>query len=274
VQQPHHYRGPIKAVVLDWAGTTVDHGCIAPAATFMEAFAGAGVPITLVEARAHMGRPKREHVKAILGMERVSAAWLTVRGRSPGEEEVDEVYSRLLPLQVKVAERYSDVIFGVVETVSALRARGLAIASTTGYPRAVMEVLAPAAKRQGYEPDVVICADDTPSGRPGPFMALEALVRLSISPVESVVKVGDTAADIAEGLNGGMWSVGVAVTGNEVGLSAVEYAALAPGEQAAARSAAMEKLMAAGAHYVVSSLDEIMPVLDDIDRRLAAGEKP
>ena len=29
---PHRYLGPLKAVVLDWAGTTVDHGCMAPAA--------------------------------------------------------------------------------------------------------------------------------------------------------------------------------------------------------------------------------------------------
>ncbi|MGC8626161.1 MAG: phosphonoacetaldehyde hydrolase [Acidimicrobiales bacterium] len=274
MQQLKRYQGPVNAVVLDWAGTTVDHGCMAPAATFMEAFARAGVPITIGEARADMGKPKRAHVKAILDMRRVSAAWLEVRGKSPGEREVEEIYRSLLQLQVEVAERYSEVIPGVVETVLALRARGLAVASTTGYPRAVMEVLVPAAKRQGYEPDVVICADDTPEGRPGPFMALEALVRLSISPVESVVKVGDTAVDIAEGLNGGMWSVGVAVTGNEVGLSASEYAALAPREQEAARSVAAGKLKAAGAHYVVSRLDEVMAVLDDIEKRLAAGEKP
>jgi phosphonoacetaldehyde hydrolase len=45
-------------------------------------------------------------------------------------------------------------------------------------------------------------------------MALQALIKLSVSPVQAVVKIGDTAVDIEEGLNGGMWSVGVAVTGN------------------------------------------------------------
>ncbi len=28
------YRGPIKMVVLDWAGTTMDFGCMAPAVVF------------------------------------------------------------------------------------------------------------------------------------------------------------------------------------------------------------------------------------------------
>jgi phosphonoacetaldehyde hydrolase len=150
----------------------------------------------------------------------------------------------------------------------------MAIASTTGYPREVMDVVLRVAKEQGYEPDVTVCAGDTPAGRPGPFMALQALIKLSISPVEAVVKIGDTVVDIEEGLNGGMWSVGVAVTGNEVGLSAAEYAALPTDKQRRLAAVASEKLAAAGAHYVVDSLAEVIPVLDLIEVRLAAGEKP
>ena len=48
------YQGPLQAVVLDWAGTTVDHGCLAPAAIFREAFAAHGVDITVAQARAPM----------------------------------------------------------------------------------------------------------------------------------------------------------------------------------------------------------------------------
>ena len=94
-----------------------------------------------------------------------------------------------------------------------------------------MDVVVRVAKEQGYEADVTICAGDTPAGRPGPFMALQALIKLSISPVEAVVKIGDTVVDIEEGLNGGMWSVGIAVTGNEVGLTATEYAAVSADER-------------------------------------------
>ena len=32
------YRGPIEAVLFDWAGTTMDFGCIAPAEVFVEVF--------------------------------------------------------------------------------------------------------------------------------------------------------------------------------------------------------------------------------------------
>jgi phosphonoacetaldehyde hydrolase len=71
-----------------------------------------------------------------------------------------------------------------------------------------------------------------------------------------------------------MWSVGVSVTGNEVGLSAGEYAALPVDKQRRLAAVATERLAAAGAHYVVDSLGDVLPVLDLIEARLAAGEKP
>ena len=273
VQNPH-YSGPLRAVVLDWAGTTVDFGCMAPVATFMQAFEESGVPITVEEARAPMGTPKWRHIQAIIQADAVRARWQEAHGKTPDDADVDALYERFLPLQVQTVEQNSGLIPGVVEAIAALRERGLSIASTTGYPREVMEVVLRVAKEQGYEPDVTICAGDTPTGRPGPFMALQALIKLSISPVQSVVKIGDTAVDIEEGLNGGMWSVGVAVTGNEVGLPLGELNSLPADDKRAVTAKATETLLAAGAHYVVDSLVDIMPVLDSIEERLAAGEKP
>ncbi len=270
----HRYIGPLKAGVRDWAGSTVDHGCLAPVATFMQAFAETGVPITVSEARAPMGMAKWHHIQAITRMASVATRWQAVHGSLPEDQDVDALYQRFLPLQVRTVEQHSDVIPGVVEVVAAFRARGLAVASTTGYPREVMDVVVRIAKEQGYEADVTICAGDTPAGRPGPFMALQALIKLSISPVEAVVKIGDTAVDIEEGLNGGMWSVGIAVTGNEVGLTAAEYAAKSAGEQLRLAKEATERLYAAGAHYVVDGLGEVLPVLDEIEERLAKGDKP
>lgn len=51
------YRGPLKAVILDWAGTTMDFGCLAPAVVFMEIYKRFGVEITMAQAReqAHAG---------------------------------------------------------------------------------------------------------------------------------------------------------------------------------------------------------------------------
>ena len=46
----------LKAVILDWAGTTLDYGCYAPAVVFTEVFKRRGVEISMQEAREPMGR--------------------------------------------------------------------------------------------------------------------------------------------------------------------------------------------------------------------------
>lgn len=268
------YRGRLRAAVLDWAGTVVDHGCMAPAATFIEAFAGFGVPVTVAQARAPMGMAKRDHIKAIVEHPEVAAAWLARHGSAAGEGDIDAIYDRFLPLQVAVVEQHSDLVPGALDAVQAMRARGMAIGSTTGYPRAVMAVAARAARAQGYVPDCVISAEDTPKGRPGPFPALKALIEMAVFPVEAVVKIGDTVVDVEEGLNGGMWSIAITATGNEVGLGLEEWLALTQAERAGLMAAAEDKLLRAGAHYVCASIADVLPVLDEIDARLARGEKP
>jgi phosphonoacetaldehyde hydrolase len=268
------YRGRLRAAILDWAGTVVDHGCMAPAATFIEAFADYEVPVTAAQVRAPMGMAKRDHIRAITEIPDVAAAWTAQHGSPPGEAEIDALYERFLPLQVAMVEKHSDLIPGALEAVASMRARGLKIGSTTGYPRAVMDVVVRTAAAQGYAPDTIVCAEDTPKGRPGPFPALKALIDMAVFPVEAVVKIGDTVVDVEEGLNGGMWSVGITVTGNEVGLSLADWRALPDYEQTQYRMAAAGKLTAAGAHYVIDALADIGPVLQDIEARLARGEKP
>ena len=56
---------PLKAVILDWAGTVVDHGCIGPVAVFIEVFARKGVAVTAAQARKPMGLMKKDHVRAM-----------------------------------------------------------------------------------------------------------------------------------------------------------------------------------------------------------------
>lgn len=79
---------------------------------------------------------------------------------------------------------------------------------------------------------------------------------------------------ILEGLAAGMWTVGVRKTGNELGLDEAEVAALPPAELASRLAAATARFEAAGAHYVVDSVADLPPVLDEIASRIAAGQSP
>ena len=92
--------------------------------------------------------------------------------------------------------------------------------------------------------------------------------------MEAVVKIGDTIADVEEGLNGGMWTIAVTTTGNEVGLALDEWNALAQDKQDRLRKSAADKLAAAGAHYVIDSVADALPILDKIELALERGEKP
>jgi len=60
----------------------------------------------------------------------------------------------------------------------------------------MMEVLAPKAKENGYEPDCIVCPDEVPAGRPFPWMCYENAIRLGAYPMQAIVKVGDTLPDI------------------------------------------------------------------------------
>ena len=95
------YHGPLKAVILDWAGTTVDYGSRAPAVAFVEVFAARGVEISIEEARGPMGRAKRDHIRAITEVPRVASAWRFVHGMPCTDEDIDELYADFLPMQLR-----------------------------------------------------------------------------------------------------------------------------------------------------------------------------
>jgi len=103
---------------------------------------------------------------------------------------------------------------------------------------------------------------------------LQNVINLQVSPVEGCVKVDDTVPGVEEGLNAGMWSIGLAMSGNEVGLPLKDVQALPPADRERRRQRAYTRMSQCGAHYVVDSIADIMPCLDDIEQRLARGERP
>jgi phosphonoacetaldehyde hydrolase len=268
------YRGPLQAVVFDWAGTTVDYGCFSPTAPFIEVFAARGVTVTIEQARRPMGLMKRDHLRALTQLPEVAAQWQAVHGRPPTEADVEALFAEFVPLQLAVLSDYAAPIPGVVETVAELRRRGVKIGSTTGYTREMMNVLVPEAARRGYAPDAWTCSTDVPAGRPYPWMVFQNAMQLNVYPMEAMVKIGDTVPDIEEGLNAGMWTVGVALTGNELGLTEAEAAALSPEARRQRLTPIYQKLYQAGAHDVVDSVADCLPVLAEIGERLARGERP
>lgn len=264
------------AVVLDWAGTVVDMGSLAPTAAILQAFHEEGVEVTLPEVRAAMGMGKREHVEAIAKLPSVQGR-MSALGCHPLPEPaaiVDRVYARLEPLLCYAVRRHSQLIPGAAEAVRALRARGMRIGSNTGYTRKMMQELLPLAAAQGYSPDCVVCADEVPGGRPAPWMLQLAAQRLGIYPMSAIVKVGDTVADVQEARNAGCWAVAVLRTGNEIGRSAEDLGRLADAQLQQLLETARAKLLAAGAHAVIDTIADLPDVVPSLEERMRAGERP
>jgi phosphonoacetaldehyde hydrolase len=251
----------IEAVIFDWAGTTVDHGCMSPLAPFLEVFRRRGVAVSADAARGPMGTHKRTHIERLTALPEVRAAWQAQHGRPPTSADVDAMFAEFVPLQLAVLRDFAEPIAGCVEVVSALRARGVRIGSTTGYTRAMMDVLAPEAARRGFAPDVIVAADEVRRARPWPDMCLRNVMELGVSSVSACVKVDDTVAGIEEGLRAGMWTVGVVMTGNELGCTAADLAAMDPSERALRRAGGSAHLRAAGAHVVIDGIADLPSAL-------------
>lgn len=264
----------VKAFIFDWAGTMVDHGCCAPVLALQKVFADEGVAITDEEARADMGKAKDAHIRAILAKPRVEEHWKAVKGARADDADVARLFNAVGPLMQAAAAQCSALIPGAVELVETLRARGVKIGSSTGYTRDMMRDILPLAQNQGYAPDFTVCAGETSEGRPAPFMIWKNLIELGVWPTSSCVKVDDAPVGIVAGRNAGCWTIGVAASGNEIGLSLEAYTKLDQSEREMRLQNARRSLSAAGAHYVVDSVADIPALLDEIDQRIGAGERP
>jgi phosphonoacetaldehyde hydrolase len=251
-------KSAIQAVVFDWAGTMIDFGCRAPVLALREVFAEAGIEITEAEARADMGKAKRDHVRALLVMPRIAGLWQARYGAVSAEVDVDRLHDAVEPKMRVAAGDRATLIPGAARIVADLRASGVKIGSTTGYTRPMMADILPLAASQGY----------------APLMMWKALVELGAWPAGACVKVDDAVVGIGEGLEVGAWTVGLSASGNGLGLEQGALAILPETERHARIEASAQSLREAGAHYVIDSVADLGSVLAEIATRIESGERP
>jgi phosphonoacetaldehyde hydrolase len=261
----------IQAVILDWAGTVIDYGCFAPMHAFMQTFEDAGVPITAREAREPMGMLKWDHIQAITQTDRVRHAWQAAYGAEPGKADIDRLYAGFEGTLMASLKEYTNPIPGALDTVRKLREAGIRIGSTTGYTRAMMDVIVPEALAKGYSPDCLVTPDETGAGRPSPNMIFRNLMTLGIFPPRTVVKVGDTVSDMQEGRNAGVWTVGVILGSSELGLTQSEVEEMPASELEERMNETRHVFEAAGADYVIASISQLPDVIDELERGVLEG---
>jgi len=273
------FRGPLKAAILDWSGTTADAHVLAPAVVFAEVFKKHSVPISMAEARLPMGLRKDLHIAKILEIPAVRKRWTDKKGSPPTQADVDKLFADFIPIQLKVLPQYTTLLPGTAEAVTKLKKDfGLKIGITTGFTSVMVDVLLAAAKTQGFVPDSSVAGDHVPNNmgfRPAPFMVYQNMCNLGVFPIESVVKVDDTITGVGEGLNAGCWAVGVAGCSNYTNVDSLEHwQDMSPQDKQKRIEESRQKLNESGAHYVIDSIIDLPYVVQDINQRLANGEKP
>ena len=249
----------------DWAGTTVDYGCFAPVQAFMETFKAAGVEPTMEETRKPMGMLKIDHIRTMLHMERIEAEWVRVHGAKPTEEDVQALYAPYEEKLLSILHNFADPKPHVLGAVAELREMGIKIGSTTGYNDKMMAIVAPAAKKNGYEPDFMVTPDSTDGkGRPYPYMMFRNMEALGVTSVTEVAKVGDTVLDIKEGKNAGVFTIGVIEGSSELAMTQEEFEGLNEADREAACAKVAETFRAAGADAIIRTFAELPALIRQI----------
>lgn len=257
----------IEAIIFDWAGTTVDFGSFAPVQAFIDGFKKFGITPTLEEVRKPMGILKWNHIEAMMNMPRIAAEWERINGRISNKEDVDAVYEESEKALLSLLHNFTEPKPFVLDTIEELRSMNIKIGSTTGYTDEMMEIVVPRAKDNGYAPDFYCTPNSVNNmGRPYPYMIFKNMEALKLSDVRNVMKVGDTVADIKEGKNAGIISVGVIEGSSIMGLSKAEFDALSEEEKKLESQRVRRVYNEAGADFVIDNLLELVSLVKSMEK--------
>ena len=257
----------IKLVIFDWAGTTIDFGCMAPVYAFKQAFKEIDIDVTFEEIRKPMGMLKIDHIKTMFEMKSIKDQFLEKKKRNYNDEDINLVYELFEKILFKDLELYTNPIPGVLETVQRLKEMNIKIGSTTGYTSKMIRVVAPRAKINGYSPGFLATADMTGKGRPDPSMIELNKIFFEIKNSSEVLKVGDTVSDILEGKNANCISACVIEGSSELGLSEKEFneTSLEVLEKESRR--VYNTFKKYEPDYILNKITDLIPIIESLNKK-------
>ena len=269
----------LQGVVLDFSGTTLDAHVIAPAFAFVKAFEVEGVNITMEEARQPMGLRKDLHIQKLLELPSVIEKWLAKKRIKPTPEDGACIFKHFLPIQNACLKEFSELLPGTLEASNQIKNHyKCKIGLTTGFTRESVNILLKEAESQGLMFDSAVAGDDIGSEmgfRPAPFMVWKNMEKFQIFDRRTIIKVDDTLGGVGEGLNAGVWTVGLYRYSNYTNINSIkEWKSMKNEEFEKKVKNSKEILMKSGAHYIADSMKDLPEIMEDINKRLGQGESP
>ncbi len=194
----------MQLVIFDLTGTVVwDNGGTGRCMT--EALQAVGVSVTSEQVENVAGFSKPSAIRRLLA---------EVTGTRPTEDLVAAVHGGFVERMIALYRSGHGIeeMPGATAVLRRLKARGIRVALDTGCSRVIVDAVL---DRLGWRaPDLIdatVASDEVASGRPSADLILEAMRRTGVADVSATAKVGDTPADLLEGMAAGCgWVVGVA----------------------------------------------------------------
>jgi phosphonoacetaldehyde hydrolase len=189
----------IKLVVFDMAGTTVNDkidGLPLVLKSYDEALKNYGVSVPMEVLNAQRGRDKWTVIKEL------------------GGNNAQAIYEDFITELRKNVGKTREVE-GTSSTFKFLQEHQVKVVASTGFP---VEIAKPMINHLRWLEDKLIdswiCSEQVGASRPDPAMILHAMKKMGVSHKSSVVKIDDTVKGIEEGLNAGVYTIGV-LTGSQ-----------------------------------------------------------
>ncbi len=223
------YKGPIKLVILDIAGTVCDGpqdlkhfypnddglAVKGPVIVFEKMFKAHGMDVDWETIRRPMGKFKKEHLADILAFDDVAAQFRKAHGHDWTSQDLDEMFDMFRPTmaEVAVSEDLIRPFHGVAKAIGELQKAGILVGCDTGYPKETYEAIyGTLASKFSIRFDVTADSENV-RGRPTPFLVYDCMYKTNVYPPAAVVKADDITAGVEEGVNSGAWTVGIYETG-------------------------------------------------------------
>ena len=193
--------GPIDLVVFDLAGTTIDDAGNAVLTSLLEAARIHDLPGTPEELNAVMGMDKREVFADLAARKAPDADPTSVAALAR-----DALATFIAAMRASYERRLVPMP-GAEDTFAFLRARGIKIATDTGFDSVIGGLIMERLDWPGRLIDLAVFSTDVARGRPAPYMIFHAMEHLGVLDVRRVIKIGDSPADLEEGTNAGCGEV-------------------------------------------------------------------
>ncbi|MGM1022111.1 MAG: HAD hydrolase-like protein [Bacillota bacterium] len=263
----------IQAVIFNLESTLLDPGGRGLIQGIRDIFRWKGVQVTEEQASHGRGLSIRDHIANVLALSEVRKKWLDCFGTHPGRAEIEHIYLELVPVLRSLIQG-SEPTFGMDKALNELQDRRIQSGATASCP---MEMLGNAftPAQSPYALDCTVAPCEVSQGRPYPWMIYEIAHRLQVFPLSDIVKIGDTAADMQEGRNAGVWTIGV-LNHSEGALTAPQATNRESDDRVAEerRRQNVYGLKRAGAHIVMNSVADLPRILREIEMLQHTGGYP